>query len=75
MSDNSTKTMENLIKALTNPEIAAASVEAEMEENWKAGVKVIRMDKKGIYELQADGTRIYTAPCPEPEPISWLKRR
>ena len=42
---------------MCNPQILRENLKKAIEKSWAAGVPIIRQDKKGIYELYADGTK------------------
>ena len=44
---------------MCNPQILRENLKKAIEKSWAAGVPIIRQDKKGIYELYADGSKKY----------------
>ena len=47
------------MRFISNPQILRENLKKAIEKSWAAGVPIIRQDKKGIYELYADGTKKY----------------
>ena len=50
---------EELFLKLSDPKFAQQQVQNVIELDWQLGIPVMQSDKKGIYELRPDGTKIY----------------
>ena len=57
--------VEDFYNKVTDPEIVRKNVQTVIEEDWRRGIPVMRMDKKGIYELKPNGKKVYTEPRPQ----------